>query len=73
MNDLVSSVEISTNDGWHNAYAWMLSLERAQIEHFRKEAQGKAEYYADIQVNIDGRTIDLTLEEFERRVFGDKE
>jgi len=52
---------------FNNAFAVYLTLEKESIDAFREGAKDY-KYYSDIRLDLDGEIVDMTYDEFKRRM-----
>lgn len=55
-----------------HAHSIVIHLNADNVKAFREEMRGKAKHYSDVKVEINNRVIEMSFEEFEKRVFGDE-
>ena len=51
-----------------NAYGWLINIDDEFIEHCRKVKPG-AEHYVDIRICFGKERVEMTFEEFRKRIF----
>jgi len=55
------------NSTLNNAFALYLTLKKESIDAFREGAKDY-KYYSDIRLDLDGEIVDMTYDEFKRRL-----